>query len=72
MQRSFYYKGEFYANRCVMFLCVNALDYPLYDNPGDGFDIKQPKKNAYRTGIYFGGSRKLPKGFPIDYGDKCR
>jgi hypothetical protein len=58
-------KAEWYAQRITNYLCENIVDYPLYNNPGNGVDIIHPNGSSYSTGMYLGGIERDYK----DYSD---
>jgi len=43
--------AEEYAQRTTLYLMENETDYPLYQNPPDGFDIIKPRRDNYETGF---------------------
>ena len=49
-------KAEWYAQRITNYLIENDVDYPLYDNPGNGADTIHPNSTSYSNSIYLGGS----------------
>jgi len=67
-----YIKNKFLANagwygeRVVNYLCQNQTLYPLYTNPGSGFDVIRPSRTGYsgvsgiflpKKGKYLGDTR---------------
>jgi hypothetical protein len=64
LSEKFKNKAEWYDKRVVEYLCENDGSYPLYNNPGTTADTIHPKRNAFTSGLYLGGSRK-----PIDKAD---
>lgn len=55
-------KAEWRSQRLTDFLIENRSKYPLYDNPGSGYDVIRPKKNNFTCGMYLGEgkSKKQP------------
>lgn len=60
-------KAEWYAQRISDYLCENIVDYPLYNNPGNGVDIIQPNSSSYSTGMYLGDTPKDYKNYSDMY-----
>lgn len=58
-------RAEFYGERITRYLVQNSTNYPLYDNPGNGYDTVIPKRNNYTQGLYLGTQRTY-KNIPID------
>ena len=58
-------RAEFYSERVTRYLVENCSSYPLYDNPGDGYDTVIPKRNNYTQGLFLGVQRSY-KNIPID------
>ena len=48
-------KAEYYADRLRNYLKENTTDYPLYLNPGTGFDVIRPSNTAFLGGMYLPG-----------------
>lgn len=48
-------KAEYYADRLRNYLKENTTDYPLYLNPGTGFDVIRPSNTAFMGGMYLPG-----------------
>jgi len=53
-----YDKAQYHTNRLIEYLLENASSYPLYDNPGSGFDTIVPQLYAYDEGIFLGRNPK--------------
>ena len=51
-------KGEWYAQRITNYLIENDVDYPLYDNPGNGADVIHPNSTSYSNGFYLGNTAR--------------
>lgn len=47
------------TQRLISYLCENSDTYTLYDNPGTGSDIIQPRKFAFETGWNLQGSPNI-------------
>lgn len=47
-------KAQYHTRRLIDYLLQNASSYPLYDNPGSGFDTIYPQSYSYDQGIYMG------------------
>jgi hypothetical protein len=47
-------KAQWYAERITRYLEQNYPDYPLYINPGTGWDVIRPVRNNFRTGFVLG------------------
>lgn len=60
-------KAEWYAQRISDYLCENIVDYPLYNNPGNGVDIIQPNSSSYSTGMHLGDTPKDYKNYSDMY-----
>lgn len=48
-------KAEYYAERLRDYLKENTTLYPLYLNPGSGFDVIHPSNTAFFGGMYLPG-----------------
>jgi|DEB0MinimDraft_4_1074332.scaffolds.fasta_scaffold16928_2 hypothetical protein len=71
LENNYFNKAKFYANRLVKYLKENKSTFPLYDNPGTGYDIIHPTGRPYRTSIYLGGNKgKKHLGLDIYMGDE--
>jgi len=57
LEQRFFTRSEYYGNALRLYLMENEADYPLYCDPGDGYDIIHPTNKIYRTGIFLGGRR---------------
>ncbi len=51
-------KAQYHTRRLIDYLFEYSDQYPLYDNPGDGFDTINPQGYAYDHGIYLGRNPK--------------
>lgn len=59
-----------YANKLYDYLLENSSTFPLFDNPGTGYDIVHPSRRLHNTGFFLGGYRgKMFRGLDI-YDDK--
>jgi hypothetical protein len=49
-------RAEFYKQRLVMYLKEKSGTniFPLYNNPGSGYDVIVPDNEAYTTSIWLG------------------
>lgn len=54
IEKRFRDKAEYYANRLRDYLRENTNTYPLFLNPGSGFDTIRPKNTAFYGGFYLG------------------
>ena len=54
IEQRFRDKAEYYANRLRDYLRENTNTYPLFLNPGNGFDTIRPKNTAFYGGFYLG------------------
>jgi hypothetical protein len=45
-------KAEFRSERMTMYLKQNRTTFPLYDNPGTGFDVIRPQGSNFTCGMY--------------------
>jgi hypothetical protein len=54
IEQRFRDKAEYYANRLRDYLRENTNTYPLFLNPGSGFDTIRPKNTAFYGGFYLG------------------
>lgn len=54
IEQRFRDKAEYYANRLRDYLRENTNTYPLFLNPGSGFDTIRPKNTAFYGGFYIG------------------
>jgi hypothetical protein len=54
IEKRFRDKAEYYANRLRDFLRDNTNTYPLFLNPGTGFDTIRPNDTAFYGGFYLG------------------
>jgi len=61
-------RAEYYSQRVTDYLIEHNLEYPLYNNPGNGYDIEHPNNNNYTQGWHLGDDLHIPKGIDIDYG----
>jgi hypothetical protein len=48
-------KAEYYAERLRDYLKENTTQYPLFQNPGSGFDVIRPSNTAFFGGMYLPG-----------------
>lgn len=51
-------KAQYHTQRLIDYLMEYSDEYPLYDNPGDGFDTIIPRSNSYDSGIWLGQQRE--------------
>lgn len=51
-------KAQYHTNRLIDYLVQNASSYPLYNNPGSGFDTIVPQLYAYDNGIFLGRNKR--------------
>lgn len=51
-------KAQYHSQRLIDYLLQNASAYPLYDNPGSGFDTIEPRGYSYDCGIFLNNRRK--------------
>ncbi len=56
-------KAQYHTQRMIDYLFQNAASYPLYDNPGSGFDTIYPRGYSYDCGIYLG---KIPRYYSYE------
>jgi len=57
-------RAQFYGEKARKYLRENTSTYPLFDNPGNGYDVVHPNKRVYRTSIFLGGQRgKFANGY---------
>ena len=54
IEQRFRDKAEYYANRLRDYLRENTNTYPLFLNPGSGFDTIRPKNTSFYGGFYLG------------------
>ena len=54
IEKRFRDKAEYYANRLRDYLRENTNTYPLFLNPGSGFDTIRPTNTSYYGGFYLG------------------
>lgn len=54
IEKRFRDKAEYYANRLRDYLRENTNTYPLFLNPGSGFDTIRPKNTSFYGGFYLG------------------
>jgi len=54
IEQRFRDKAEYYGNRLRDYLRENTNTYPLFLNPGNGFDTIRPKNTAFYGGFYIG------------------
>lgn len=47
-------KAQYHTKRLIDYLFQNSPEYPLYLNPGSGFDTITPQEYAYDHGIFLG------------------
>ena len=45
-------KAQYHTQRLIDYLLQNSLSYPLYQNPGSGFDTIFPSASPYDSGIW--------------------
>ena len=62
-------KAEFFSERVTKYLIENYTSYPLFENPGTGYDVVHPNRNNYTTGWALDNDNKT-YGLPIDRGRK--
>ena len=71
LENHYFARAKFYANKLIKYLKENSATYPLYDNPGTGYDIVHPTGKAYRTSLYLGGNKgKRSLGLDVYMGDE--
>lgn len=47
--------AEWYSQRLIDYLLENEDSYPLYSNPGDGYDVLRPKRGSnFTSNIWLG------------------
>ena len=52
-------KAQYHTKRLIDYLFEYSDQYPLYDNPGDGFDTIYPQGYSYEESIYLGRNRSV-------------
>jgi len=52
-------KAQYHTKRLIDYLFEYSDQYPLYDNPGDGFDTIYPQGYSYEESIYLGRNRSI-------------
>ena len=51
-------KAQYHTTRLINYLVQNVGSFPLYNNPGNGYDVIFPKGVAYDCGIFLGNAIK--------------
>ena len=69
LKNNFRNKAERMDEKLKNYLVENSASYPLYLNPGNGYDTIHPKGLTYGTGWYLGGTDE-DYGIDTDYGRK--
>lgn len=64
MRNRYRNRADAYSRDLWDYLCENNDTFPLFDNPGDGYDVKYPARRKYNTGIYVNRRRGRDKDEP--------
>ena len=63
MKNKYFRKAESKANDLRKFLIQNSTTYPLYNNPGNGYDTVHPSNRPYDSGMYLGWGNNQKTGY---------